>query len=132
MQRIANQVRLSRSDVRSGRAAKWSVARQLAALTFALPLLLSFAKSEAANDASKGEQYFRACVACHSLTPDHNMTGPSLAGVFGRKAGTLASFNRFSSALQASGVVWNEQTLDAWLAGPTHFIPDSRMPFEGI
>ncbi|HLW90332.1 MAG TPA: c-type cytochrome [Roseiarcus sp.] len=101
-------------------------------LTFALPFLLSAAKPEAANDASKGEQYFRACAACHSLTPDHNMTGPSLAGLFGRKAGTLASFPRYSPALQASGVIWNEQTLDAWLAGPTRFIPDSRMPFEGI
>ena len=41
------------------------------------------------RDATEGAQLYRACAACHSLTPDRNMTGPSLAGVWGRKAGSL-------------------------------------------
>jgi hypothetical protein len=60
------------------------------------------------------------------------MTGPSLAGVIGRKAGALASFQRYSPALKSSNVIWNEETLDAWLAKPDAFIPGSRMTFEGI
>lgn len=79
-----------------------------------------------------GERDFRACGACHSLVPGRNMTGPSLAGVFGRKAGTLPSFQRYSPALKSSEVIWDEHTLDAWLTNPVGFIPGSRMTFQGI
>ena len=85
-----------------------------------------------AGDPISGERYFRACGACHSLVPDRNMTGPSLAGVIGRKAGTLPSFQRYSPALKSSSVVWDEHTLDVWLTNPVEFIPGSRMTFQGI
>jgi cytochrome c len=100
----------------------------------ALALTLTPASMDAADsgDPARGERYFRACAACHSLTPNHNTTGPSLAGVVGRKAGTLASFQRYSPALKSSDVVWNETTLDAWLTKPDAFIPGSRMTFQGI
>ena len=84
------------------------------------------------GDPARGAQLFRACAACHSLVPNQNMTGPSLAGVVGRKAGTLASFDRYSPALKASGLTWQPGTLDAWLAAPDKLVPDNRMPFEGI
>lgn len=61
-----------------------------------------------------------------------NMTGPSLAGVWGRKAGSLKSFDRYSSALKASKVVWNEKTLDAWLKSPSQFIHGNYMTFTGM
>jgi len=60
------------------------------------------------------------------------MTGPSLAGVWGRKAGTLASFDRYSPEIKASGVTWNGGTLNSWLANPAKFIPGNSMPFDGI
>jgi cytochrome c len=60
------------------------------------------------------------------------MTGPSLAGVWGRKAGGLSSFERYSPALRGSGVVWNENTLDPWLKEPAAFIPNNRMTIDGI
>jgi cytochrome c len=60
------------------------------------------------------------------------MTGPSLAGVLGRPAGVLASFQRYSPALKSAGIVWNDRTLDAWLADPQSFIPGTRMIFQGI
>ena len=60
------------------------------------------------------------------------MTGPSLAGIWGRKAGSLESFERYSPALKESGVVWNESTLEAWLKNPAAFIPNNRMTFPGI
>jgi len=59
------------------------------------------------GDAAHGGDLFgRACAACHSLQPGRNKTGPSLAGVVGRKAGDLASFHRYSPALKGSGVTW--------------------------
>ena len=107
--------------------------------TFRAMLLISTAllpaltvPASAAGDTEKGAHLFRACVACHSLKPDRNMTGPSLAGVWGRKAGSLASFDRYSSALKSSNVVWDEASLDAWLKSPAAFIPNNHMTFPGI
>lgn len=91
------------------------------------------ARAEArSGDAKPGAQAFANCAACHSLVSGRNMTGPSLAGVWGRKAGTLVSFERYSPALKASNVVWDEKTLDAWLKSPSGFIPNNRMTFPGI
>jgi cytochrome c len=60
------------------------------------------------------------------------MTGPSLAGLWGRKAGGLASFERYSDALKSSGIIWDERSLDGWLADPERMVPDNEMPFNGI
>jgi cytochrome c len=60
------------------------------------------------------------------------MTGPSLAGIWGQKAGSLKTFDRYSPALAASGVIWDEKTLDEWLKSPAGFIPGNRMAFAGI
>jgi len=60
------------------------------------------------------------------------MTGPSLADLWNRKAGGLASFKRYSPALKSSGVVWDDRTLDEWLKDPKAFIPDNHMTFPGI
>jgi cytochrome c len=88
--------------------------------------------ASSAGDAEKGAALFRACVACHSLTPDRNMTGPSLAGIWERKAGSLASFDRYSPALKSSDMVWDENSLDAWLKSPQSLVPQNRMIFPGI
>lgn len=109
--------------------------QKLAPLIIATILLLNPIASEAQTppgDATRGAQLYRACAACHSLTPDRNMTGPSLAGVWGRKAGSLKSFERYSPALKTSDVVWDEKTLDAWLRSPAHFISGNHMTFAGI
>lgn len=84
------------------------------------------------GDASRGQQDFRACAPCHSLEPDRNMTGPSLAGLWGRKAGSLPSFDRYSDALKSSGIIWDDRALDGWLTDPQAMVPDNDMPFEGI
>jgi len=86
----------------------------------------------AAGDPDRGKSVFNACSACHSLEPNRSMTGPSLADLWNRKAGSLASFPRYSSALKSSGVVWNDKTLDDWVKDPQHLIPGNEMPFEGI
>jgi cytochrome c len=92
---------------------------------------LSSARAES-GDASRGQQDFRACAPCHSLEPDRNMTGPSLANLWGRKAGGLASFDRYSDALTSSGIIWDDRALDGWLTDPQRMVPDNEMPFEGI
>ncbi len=84
------------------------------------------------GDADRGRKVFRACIACHSLEPGRQMTGPSLATIWGRKAGTVAGFTRYSKAMKQSHTVWDEKTLDAWLKNPRSLIPGNRMIFPGI
>src|SRR5438132_5949259 len=84
------------------------------------------------GDPTRGQRVFGACAACHSLEPDRNMTGPSLAGLWNRKAGDVASFPRYSPALKSSGVVWDERTLDAWINDPQHVVAGNTMTFPGI
>jgi cytochrome c len=99
----------------------------------ALATFVSLSSALAASgDASRGRQDFRVCAPCHSLEPDRNMTGPSLAGLWGRKAGSLPSFERYSDALKSSGIIWDDRALDGWLTDPQRMVPDNEMPFEGI
>ncbi len=84
------------------------------------------------GDPDRGQRVFGACAACHSLEADRNMTGPSLAGLWNRKAGGLASFPRYSPALKSADIVWDDKTLDAWLADSQHVIPGNTMTFPGI
>jgi cytochrome c len=86
----------------------------------------------AAGDIQRGAQVYRACAACHTLEAERHLTGPSLAGLWGRKAGALASFLRYSPGLKKSGIVWNAKTLDAWLSNPEAAVPGNYMGFEGI
>jgi len=100
-------------------------------IAFATIALLSPALAQN-GDASLGQRDFRACAPCHSLEPDRNMTGPSLAGLWGRKAGGLSSFDRYSDPLKSSGIIWDDRALDGWLTDPQQMVPDNGMPFEGI
>lgn len=84
------------------------------------------------SDGARGQRDFQACAPCHSLEADRNMTGPSLAGLWNRKAGTLPSFNRYSPALKSSGITWNDTTLNEWLRDPQHLIPGNTMSFPGV
>jgi cytochrome c len=86
----------------------------------------------AEGNPARGQRMFGACAACHSLEPDKNMTGPSLAHLWGRQAGTLPSFSRYSSALKSANIEWNEKTLDEWIADPEHVVPGNQMTFPGI
>jgi cytochrome c len=102
-------------------------------LLTAFPLLLiaTVALAET-GDASRGQRIFGACAACHSLQPNKNMTGPSLSGIWNRKAGVSSSFSRYSPALKSASIVWDDQTLDAWITNPQLVIPGNEMTFPGI
>ena len=83
-------------------------------------------------DPAKGDQlFFSYCSRCHSLEPARHLTGPSLAGFIGRKAGTAEGFH-YSDALKSANLVWDEKTLDAWLANSTALIPGNLMRFPGV
>lgn len=86
----------------------------------------------AAGDAKNGATLFRQCLACHSLDPGRHLTGPSLASIFGKKAGTAQGFGRYSDVLKGAGVTWTDETLDAWLESPTEFFPGTSMRVAGI
>jgi cytochrome c len=98
----------------------------LSTIAFASP---SFAQHD---DVARGQRSFRMCAPCHSLEPDRNMTGPSLAGLWGRKAGSLPSFERYSDVLKSSGIIWDDRSLDGWLTDPDRMVPGNEMPFNGI
>jgi cytochrome c len=100
-------------------------------IALATMALLSPALAQEGNT-SRGQRDFQACAPCHSLEPDRNMTGPSLAGLWGRKAGGLSSFDRYSDPLKSSGIIWDDRALDGWLTDPQRMVPDNAMPFEGI
>ena len=84
-----------------------------------------------AGDAAAGRQVFRKCQACHSLEPGKNVLGPSLAGVIGRKAGSVEGYN-YSPAMKQANLVWDQKTLDGYLADPGKTIPGNKMPFPGL
>ena len=85
-----------------------------------------------AGDAQRGTRVFSACIACHTLEPERHLTGPSLAGLWGRKAGSIETYRRYSDELKRSDLVWNESTLDAWLRDPQKVIPENQMQFAGL
>jgi len=107
-------------------------ATRLALLLWIGALLAPADPAAAAGDAKKGAALFRACALCHSLRPDQNMTGPSLFGFWGRKAGSLKSFERYSPALEGSDIVWDAHNLERWLRSPAGLVPRNRMSFGGI
>ncbi len=92
----------------------------------------AFPSAAEEGNAADGGRAFRAWAACHSLESGRNMTGPSLAGISNRKAGSLPDFPRYSDAMKQSGVVWNDQSLDRYLENPAQFIPGNHMTFPGV
>jgi cytochrome c len=80
--------------------------------------------------AQDGERIFQRRYACHSLDPaERGLSGPTLRGIFGRRAGTLDGFD-YSSAIREAGrqsLVWTEATLDRFLEDPEALVPGARM-----
>lgn len=74
---------------------------------------------------------YAQCAACHSVEPGKHGIGPSLHGVYGTKAGDIPGF-AFSEKLKASGLTWDDATLDKWLAGPMKMVPGTKMSYAGM
>jgi cytochrome c len=93
--------------------------------------LLLIAMARADSDAARGEVKFQDCAACHKLEAGANNVGPSLHGIFTRKAGELADF-RYSPAIKRSGIAWTPETLDKFITDPQAMVPGNRMPYAGM
>lgn len=92
------------------------------------------ATSVQAQDVGAGERLFkRHCGICHIAEKDstRRLQGPNLFGLIGRKAGTIEGF-RYSEANKNSGIVWNAETLDPYLADPREVIKGTTMAFVGV
>jgi cytochrome c len=94
--------------------------------------LVAVGSANADGDPKRGAMAYRACVACHSLERGLHLTGPSLAGLWGRKAASVQEFPRYSKALKAQQFIWDETTLNAWVADPEGFVKGNSMTFRGI
>ncbi len=74
---------------------------------------------------------FAVCGACHSVQRGQNGIGPSLAGVFGRRAGAVPGFE-YSQAMKDSGLTWNQANLDRFLNNPAGVVPGTTMVYPGL
>ena len=83
--------------------------------------------SKAAQQVDGRALFQKRCGGCHAL--DRDKEGPRLGGVYGRKAGTIDSF-QYSDALKNSKVVWSDETLDRWLTNTEALVPNNDMTFH--
>jgi len=108
----------------------------VAVVTFAVAVTLGqifkFDPGETESVADKGRKVFGLCVNCHSMADGDHRSGPSLAGIIGRRAGTASGFGRYSPALKNAGITWTAENMGRYLADPSGFLPGNLMVFAGI
>jgi cytochrome c len=105
-------------------------------VAFAMTATMTFAAhcAEPCN-ATEGQRLFQEqqCAGCHTYVPkDYDKSGPNLARLFGRKAGTAVFPAGYSVALKQSGITWNAETLDKWLTNPAAMVAGTAMPYAGL
>jgi len=83
------------------------------------------------GDAAKGATDFVTCKTCHAIEAGVNKIGPSLHGVVGRKAGSIAGYS-YSAANKNSGITWTPEKLFQYLEGPQRIVPGTKMGFAGF
>ena len=107
--------------------------RRIGVVTLALAGLVFAGAVSAAPDAAalkRGEDVYTRCAACHAI--EANRTGPQHCGLFGRRAGTAPGFDGYSKAMRASGIVWDEHSLNVFLQDPIKAVPGTAMGYAGI
>ena len=97
-------------------------------LTIALAAVATSAAAAPSPAPSPGQALFeQRCTVCHSVQPAPGKMGPPLAGVAGRKAGTVGGY-AYSNAMKASTITWTPEMLDAFLKAPGKMVPGTKMP----
>ncbi len=81
------------------------------------------------GDPIAGKEIYARCLACHALAYDR--TGPRHCGLFGRRAGSVKDF-AYSDAMKCLKIVWNEKSLDRFLANPLAAVPGTAMGYAGV
>jgi cytochrome c len=85
----------------------------------------------AQGDPEEGAKVYNKCKACHVVDEAKNRVGPHLVGIVGRPAASVESY-KYSTAMQQSGIVWEEEILDQYLASPKDVVPGGKMAFAGL
>lgn len=104
-------------------------AASLLGFTAALAVTIPLAMAE--GDPAAGEKVFKKCKACHVIDKKKNRLGPHLIGVIGRTSGSVEGF-KYSKAMQAAGITWDETTIDEYLTDPKGYVPKNKMAFKGL
>lgn len=99
-----------------------------AAFAVAVALVATQASS---GEASEAPASFKPCAVCHSTTAGANGVGPSLAGVYGKRAGTRSGY-KYSDKMVQSGLTWDAASLTKFIADPKGTVPGSKMAFAGM
>jgi cytochrome c len=102
----------------------------IAAMACTTALAAAAPKAPTGN-AAKGASDFAICKTCHAVQPKINRIGPSLFGVVGRKAGSVAGA-RYSPAMKAKALVWTPSNLSSFLLSPRGVVPGTIMTFAGV
>jgi cytochrome c len=99
----------------------------LRSLCLAFLAIVATSAASAADVARGRELYESRCIGCHSI--EANRVGPAHRGLFGRRAGGVKDFE-YSPALAGATLLWDERTLDRWLANPEQLLPGQRMNYS--
>ena len=103
-----------------------------AIVAVALGVAIVSAGPSLAADINAGKKVFKKCKACHYADREKHKTGPHLVNLIGRTAGSLEDYKKYSKAMKASGIVWDEETLTEYLRAPKKYIKGTKMAFVGL
>ncbi len=98
----------------------------------AMSAALLVAAPASAGDIKAGEKVFKKCKACHYADREKHKTGPHLVNIMGRAAGGLEDYKKYSKAMKASGIVWDDTTLADYLRAPKKYVKGTKMAFAGL
>ena len=101
-------------------------------VSVALAMAFLSSGTAVATDIKAGEKVFKKCKACHYAEREKHKTGPHLVNIIGRTAGSLEDYKKYSKAIKASGIVWDETTLADYLRTPKKYIIGTKMAFVGL
>jgi cytochrome c len=105
--------------------------KSIGAVVISFAIILASGGAWAAGDAKKGKRVFNKCKACHAVAAGKKKIGPSLHGLFGATSGMVPKY-KYSSAMKKAKIVWNDETLDQFLAKPKKMIKGTKMSFSGL
>lgn len=107
----------------------WRLLRPLLGLGILTPFLFACSSAPNGNSTHGEELYATACAACHDW--QQNSMGPMHCGLFGRPAASVPGYD-YSEAMEASGIVWDPQTLNDFLTSPIAYVVGTNMGFVGF
>lgn len=94
--------------------------------------VMTITPSLAEGDAKAGKKVFKKCAACHTVKEGKHKSGPSLYKIIGSPSGQAEGFTRYSDAMLAAGLTWDEETFRSFMVKPKELIPGTSMAFRGL